>query len=184
MKSPRTSSAINTDTILHVALAASLLLFCGALYNALHETIVNAGDNAPDFSITASMNGAPGGKTVTARDFGGKLLLLNFWATWCPPCVEEIPGLNGLAEALGPKGLVVLGVSVDKDADVFQQFLRRSPLTYLTARDPEQKINTSYGTVQYPESYLIDRNGKVIEKYISVQPWASPQMIQHVQSLL
>jgi len=172
-----------TDTILHAALAAMLVLFCGALYKSLHETIVNAGDSAPDFSISASLNGA-GSKTITARDFGGKLLLLNFWATWCPPCIEEIPGLNGLASALGPKGLVVLGVSVDKDADVFQKFLQRNPLAYLTARDPEQKINSNYGTIQYPESYLIDRNGKVIEKYISVQAWASPQMIQHVQSLL
>ena len=183
MKTPSITKGSPTDTILHVALAAMLVLFCGALYNALHETIVNAGDNAPDFSITASVNGQ-GSKTVTAKDFGGKLLLLNFWATWCPPCVEEIPGLNGLAQELGSKGLVILGVSVDKDADAFQQFLRRTPLAYPTARDPEQKINSSYGTVQYPESYLIDRNGKVIEKYISVQPWASPQMIQHVQSLL
>ena len=156
-----------------------MVAFCVALYTSLHETVVNAGDKAPNFSISTDA-----GKTVTARDFGGKLLLLNFWATWCPPCIEEIPGLNQMARELGPKGLVILGVSVDKDEAVYKQFLARNPLAYLTARDPEQNINLSYGTVQYPESYLIDRNGKVIEKYISVQPWASPQMIQHVQSLL
>ena len=170
---------MKSDRILKAALAFMMAAFCFALYNSLHETVVNAGDRAPDFSIRAD-----NGKSVTAREYGGKLLLLNFWATWCPPCIEEIPGLNEMARQLGPKGLVILGVSVDKDEAAYKQFLARNPLAYLTARDPEQNINLSYGTVQYPESYLIDRNGKVIEKYISVQPWSSPQMIQHVQSLL
>lgn len=170
---------MKADRILHAALVLMLVAFTGALYNSLHETIVNAGDTAPDFSITADS-----GQTITTHSFGGKLLLLNFWATWCPPCVEEIPGLNQLARQLGPKGLVIFGVSVDKDESLYKSFLQRSPLAYQTARDPEEKINLSYGTIQYPESYLIDRNGKVIEKFISVQPWASPQMIQHVNSLL
>ena len=63
-------------------------------------------------------------------------------------------------------------------------FWTRSPLAYQTARDPDEKINLKYGTIQYPESYLIDRNGKVIEKFISSQPWDSPQMLEHVNSLL
>ena len=170
---------MKSERVLHAALLLSIGIFCIALYSALHENIVNAGDTAPDFSISTD-----GGKNVTAREFGGKLLLLNFWATWCPPCIEEIPGLNEMARQLGSKGLVILGVSVDKDAAAYKQFLERNPLAYPTARDPEQVINLKYGTVQYPESYLIDRNGKVIEKYISVQPWASQQMLQHISSLL
>ncbi|MDE3195587.1 MAG: TlpA family protein disulfide reductase [Acidobacteriota bacterium] len=170
---------MKSDRIVQAALTAMVGLFCFALYSSLHETVVNAGDKAPNFSITTDS-----GKTVTARDFGGKLLLLNFWATWCPPCVEEIPGLNEMARQLGPNGLVILGVSVDKDESAYKQFLQKSPLSYLTARDPEEKINLNYGTIQYPESYLIDRNGRVIEKYISSQAWASPQMLEHVKSLL
>ena len=170
---------MKADRILQGALALMLIAFCGALYTQLHETVVNAGDKAPDFTITTDA-----GKTVTVHDFGGKMLLLNFWATWCPPCIEEIPGLNEMSRQLGPGGLVILGVSVDKDANAYKQFLARNPLAYLTARDPDEKINLSYGTVQYPESYLIDQNGKVIEKYISSQAWASPQMIEHVKSLL
>jgi peroxiredoxin len=170
---------MKTDRILHGALALMMAVFCFALYSSLHETIVNAGDTAPDFKVTTDS-----GKTVTAKDFGGKLLLLNFWATWCPPCIEEIPGLNEMSRQLGPKGLVILGVSVDKDEAAYKAFLQKNPLAYLTSRNPGQEINLSYGTVQYPESYLIDRNGKVVEKYISVQPWASEQMIQHVQSML
>lgn len=170
---------MKSERILQIALVLMMGVFCFALYSSLRETVVNAGDSAPDFSITAD-----NGKAVTAREFGGKLLLLNFWATWCPPCIEEIPGLNELSRQLGPSGLVILGVSVDKDEAAYKQFLQRSPLAYLTARNPSQEINLSYGTVQYPESYLIDRNGKVLEKYISVQPWASPQMIEHVKDLL
>ena len=170
---------MKADRILQSALALMLVAFCGALYNQLHQTIVNAGDTAPNFTITTDS-----GKTVTVHDFGGKLLLLNFWATWCPPCVDEIPGLNELATRLGPKGLVILGVSVDKDEQLYRSFLERSPLAYQTARDPEEKINLKYGTIQYPESYLIDRSGKVLEKFISSQPWDSPQMIEHVNSLL
>jgi peroxiredoxin len=170
---------MKSDRIIHAVLVLMVGAFCLALYTSLHETIVNAGDKAPNFSIATD-----NGKTVTAREFGGKLLLLNFWATWCPPCIEEIPGLNEMSRQLGPGGLVILGVSVDKDANAYKQFLARNPLAYLTARDPDEKINLSYGTVQYPESYLIDQNGKVIEKYISSQAWASPQMIEHVKSLL
>ena len=124
------------------------------------------------------------GKTVSARDFGGKLLILNFWATWCPPCVQEVPSLDQLERELGPKGLVVLGVSVDKDEKAYQEFLARFRVSYLTARDPAQVINTEYGTIQYPESYLIDRNGKVVEKIVGEADWSSEQMLQHVQSLL
>jgi peroxiredoxin len=170
---------MKADRILQAALALMLIAFCGALYNQLHVTVVNAGDKAPDFTITTDSD-----KTVTVHDFGGKLLLLNFWATWCAPCVEEIPGLNQLSQTLGPKGLVILGVSVDKDETLYRKFLARSPLAYLTARDPEEKINPNYGTFLYPESYLIDRSGKVIEKFISSQPWDSPQMIEHLSRCL
>ena len=114
---------MKSDRLLHGALLLSVFAFCLALYTSLHETIVTAGDSAPDFSITTDS-----GKSVTAREYGGKLLLLNFWATWCPPCIEEIPGLNDMARELGPKGLVILGVSVDKDADVYKKFLQRNPL--------------------------------------------------------
>jgi cytochrome c biogenesis protein CcmG/thiol:disulfide interchange protein DsbE len=170
---------MKADRILQAALALMMVAFCGALYHSLHEAVVNAGDTAPNFSITADS-----GRTYTARDFGGKLLLLNFWATWCGTCLDEIPALNEMTRELAPKGLVVLGVSVDKDENAYRNFLKRFPLAYQTARDPEEKINLSYGTIQYPESYLIDRNGKVVEKFISSQPWNSPQMLKHVESML
>jgi peroxiredoxin len=179
MKSQRRISDLILQIAPQIALALMMGAFCFALYSSLHETIVNAGDKAPGFSITAD-----NGKTFTPKDFGGKLLLVNFWATWCPPCVEEIPGLNEMARELGPKGLVILAISQDKDATAYKQFLEKNPLAFPTVRDPSENIQLGYGTLQIPESYLIDQNGKVVEKYISSQPWASPRMIEHVQSLL
>jgi peroxiredoxin len=168
-----------SDRLLQAGIIAMLALFCFALYSSLHETVVNAGDKAPDFTVTADS-----GQTFTVHNFNGKLLLLNFWATWCAPCVEEVPSLNQLARQLGPQGLVVLGVSVDKDPKAYRNFLQHFPVSFQTSRDPDEKVNLKYGTIQFPESYLIDRNGKVVEKFISAQNWASPEMIQHVQSLL
>src|ERR1700709_2751125 len=170
---------MKVDRILQAGIFAMLIAFVGVLYLSLHDNIVKAGDRAPDFSIKAE-----NGKTISARDFGGKLLLLNFWATWCQPCVQEVPSLDMLQRQLGPKGLVVLGVSVDKDQKAYREFLDRFHVSYLTALDPGQAINTKYGTVQFPESYLIGQNGKVVEKIVGEANWASEQMVRHVQSLL
>jgi cytochrome c biogenesis protein CcmG, thiol:disulfide interchange protein DsbE len=170
---------MKVDRIIQAGILAMLCAFVGVLYLSLHDNVVKAGDKAPDFSIRAV-----NGRTVSAKDFGGKLLILNFWATWCQPCVQEVPSLDTLQRELGPKGLVVLGVSVDKDQKAYRDFLARFHVSYLTGLDPDQAINTKYGTVQFPESYLIDTNGKVVEKIVGEANWSSEQMVQHVQSLL
>jgi cytochrome c biogenesis protein CcmG/thiol:disulfide interchange protein DsbE len=170
---------MKVDRILEGGIAVMLCVFVGTLYHSLRENAVKAGDRAPNFSIQAD-----NGKTITARDFGGKLLLVNFWASYCAPCVDEIPALNQMTRELGPKGLVVLAISQDPDANAYKQFLSRFPVAFLTARDPTKDIQLNYGTQLIPESYLIDSSGKVVEKFVSSQPWASPQIMEHVESLL
>jgi cytochrome c biogenesis protein CcmG/thiol:disulfide interchange protein DsbE len=170
---------MKVDRIIEGGILAMLCAFVGVLYLSLHDNVVKAGDRAPEFSIKAD-----NGRTVSARDFGGKLLILNFWATWCEPCVQEVPSLNMLQRQLASKGLVVLGVSEDKDPKAYQDFLNRFHVTYMTARDPGVSIKPKYGTVQIPESYLIDTNGRVVEKIVGEANWSSEQMMQHVQSLL
>ncbi len=170
---------MKVDRILQGGILAMLCAFVGVLYLSLHDNVVKAGDRAPDFSITAV-----NGKTITPKNFGGKLLVLNFWATWCQPCVQEVPSLDMLQRELGSKGLVVLGVSVDTDQKAYHDFLNRFHVSYLTAIDPKQSINTKYGTVQFPESYLIDTHGRVVEKIVGEADWSSEQMVEHVQSLL
>jgi cytochrome c biogenesis protein CcmG, thiol:disulfide interchange protein DsbE len=170
---------MKTDRILEAGIAAMLCAFVGVLYLSLHDNVVKVGDTAPDFSIKAD-----NGKVLTAHDFGGKVLILNFWATWCEPCVHEVPSLNKLASELGPRGLVVLGVSQDKDPQAYQKFLDRFHVTYMTAREPTADTQFRYGTLQIPESYIIDTHGKVVEKIVSETDWASEQMVKDVESRL
>jgi cytochrome c biogenesis protein CcmG, thiol:disulfide interchange protein DsbE len=169
----------STNTLLRAAIGVLVIVLMAVVYNAVHEPVVNSGDPAPHFAVTADS-----GRALTEKDFGGKLLLVNFWASWCQPCVEETPSLDLLQRRLGPSGLVVLGISVDKDAKAYQRFLAQQQVSFLTARDGEQKINAEYGTYQYPESYLIDTSGKVVEKIIGPRDWSDPALVTHVQSLL
>ncbi len=159
-----------------------LLLTIGLVWivaGTLEVRIVNAGDTAPNFSIVTER-----GKTVTRSDFGGKLLVLNFWASWCPPCITELPSLNQFATEYAGQGVVVLGISIDKNEHLYKNFLTQRQVAFATARDPEANISASYGTFQIPETYLIDRNGKVLEKVISNMDWMDPQFLARVKGML
>ena len=166
------------DRILQAGIIAMLALFCFALYSPLHKTVVNAGDKAPDFSITAD-----NGQTISAHNFPGKLLLLNFWATWCAPCIQEIPSLNEFQKEFAKNGVVVVAVSVDKNPQRYRNFLDHVRVSFNTARDPNANLSAEYGTFQYPESYII-KDGRVVRKLPNAENWLSDDMKQYVQSLL
>jgi peroxiredoxin len=168
-----------TDRMLQVSIGVLLVVFVYVIYASLHEHIVQVDDTAPDFSITAD-----NGRTISRSDFGGKLLVLNFWATWCPPCIQELPSLDEFQRELANQGVVVLGVSVDKDEKAYKRFLDRAKVSFVTARDPENKINAQYGTFKYPESYIINRDGKVVMKIINATDWTDEKMVSYVKSLL
>ena len=155
-------------------LSAVLVYF---IYSGIHERVVVAGDSAPEFTIQAD-----NGRTVSLPNFGGKLLVLNFWATWCPPCVQETPSLSQFAAAYANKGVVVLGISVDKDEKAYRAFLQKYNPAFLTAR--EFKIHEDYGTFMYPETYIIDSKGKVLQKFAEPADWMDPRMTQLIDSLL
>src|SRR3984957_18815486 len=97
---------------------------------SMQEHIVGVGDEAPNFTVTTSA-----GDQVTPRNFGGKVLVLNFWASWCAPCVEEAPSLNEFAATFKNSGVVVLGVSVDRKEEAFQNFVKRFGVAFPIARD-------------------------------------------------
>lgn len=155
-------------------LSAVLVFF---IYSGIHERVVVAGDTAPEFTITAD-----NGQTVSLPDFKGKLLVLNFWASWCPPCVQETPSLSQFAAAYKSKGVVVLGISVDKDEKAYRGFIQKFKPNFLTAR--EFKIHEDYGTFMYPETYIIDSKGKVLHKLAEPVEWMDPRMTQLIDSLL
>src|SRR4249920_3480902 len=138
------------DRILQISIGALLCVFVFVIFLALHERIVQVGDSAPEFSITTDT-----GRTITANNFGGRVLVLNFWATWCPPCIEELPSLDQFARRMKDSGVVVLGVSVDEDEGAYKRFLEKNRPSFLVARDAAAAISDSYGTYRYPETYVI-----------------------------
>ncbi len=150
-------AAVKTERLLQIAIAACVAVMVWVVYDTLTEKVVVVGDEAPQFAIKTDK-----GSTVTRSEFGGKLLVLNFWATWCPPCIEEIPSLDQLQKQFAGSGLVVLGVSMDQNERVYQQFLARAKVAFQTARDPDAAISSSYGTFKYPETYIIDSQGRVV----------------------
>ena len=169
----------NTDRILRYLIGVLLCVFVYVIFVTLHERIIEVGDSAPEFSVTAD-----NGRTVSLNSFGGKVLVLNFWATWCAPCIEELPSLDQFQREFAKSGVVVLGVSVDKDEKAYKRFLSRVNVAFLTARDPDNKINAEYGTFKFPETYIINREGKVVEKIISATNWTDDKMMNYVKSLL
>jgi cytochrome c biogenesis protein CcmG/thiol:disulfide interchange protein DsbE len=160
-----------------VAVLAGILVWVVA--GTLEAPVVNAGDTAPKFSVVTE-----DGKTITPSNFGGKLLVLNFWASWCEPCIAETPSLDRFARIFADKGVVVLGVSTDRNEKLYKDFLRRYQIGFETSRDPDANISSSYGTFLYPDSYIIDPSGKVVEKIINAQNWMDPQFLAHIQKML
>ncbi len=133
------------------------------------------GNAAPDFTITDSQ------RTVTLSQLRGKPVVLNFWATWCPPCVEEMPSLVQLQKQMGDK-VTILAVSEDADDGAYKQFIRDHNIDLLTVRDTQHQ-NEGYGTFKFPETFIISRDGKILRKFIGATDWTSPDIVDYLNKL-
>jgi cytochrome c biogenesis protein CcmG/thiol:disulfide interchange protein DsbE len=138
------------------------------------------GHPAKDFQLTLD------GKPAHLSDFRGKVVILNFWASWCQPCIEEAPSLNQLQRHIAPLGGTVLGVNPgeQEDESSYDNFLKIFQIDFPTYLDMSDKIARSYGTTMYPESYIIDRKGRFQRKVIGAQDWSSPEMLSYLDSVL
>jgi cytochrome c biogenesis protein CcmG, thiol:disulfide interchange protein DsbE len=132
---------------------------------------------APDFTVHDS------DRTVTLSQFKGQVVVLNFWATWCPPCIEEMPSLVRMQQRMQSTGVTVLAVSVDVDDGNYRRFLKDHNVNLLSVRDPDQKSNALYGTFKFPETYIIDRNGVMRRKFIGAVDWTEPEIIDFLRKL-
>jgi peroxiredoxin len=135
------------------------------------------GSTARDFSFELA------GKPARLSELRGRVVVLNFWATWCPPCIEEMPSLERLHQQISASGGMVLGISVDENAEKYQRFLQDYQITFPTARDPSQKIASGYGTFKYPETYIIDRSGHIARKVIGPQQWDRQETVAYLKQL-
>ena len=153
-----------------VALAGFWLLGCD---RGSHPN--NIGKPAPEFVMS------DGVQTVDLAKFRGKVVVLNLWATYCAPCVEELPSLLALQERL--PGLEVVAVSTDQDDAIYRKFLVRHHVDVTTVRDADQKVNQMYGTALIPETYIIDRQGIIRRKFIGAQDWTQPDIVDYLNKL-
>ncbi len=162
--------------LLSIALVLISAFGIAALVACRNSQPAQIGTQAPDFTVKDS------DKTVTLSQFRGKPVVLNFWATWCPPCVEEVPSLVALQKQMGDK-VVVLAVSTDVDDDGYHKFIQKNMPGVLTVRDGDHKANSLYGTYAFPETYIIDRSGVIRRKFIGPVNWTSPEITDFLTKL-
>jgi len=138
------------------------------------------GTPAPPLRLPALQDGE-----MDLGSFRGRVVLVNFWATWCPPCVEEMPSLERLHRALAGQGLVVLGVSVDDDGAALEAFVRRAGVTFPILRDPGGRGPTAaWRTTGWPETFVVDRTGRIVRKIVGPARWDTPEAIDWFRGLL
>jgi cytochrome c biogenesis protein CcmG, thiol:disulfide interchange protein DsbE len=181
LKTTKRTSGIGLapPTRLAVSLAASLaigtLAMLSGCYSGNHPARI--GSNAPDFTVQDSDH------TVALNQFRGQVVVLNFWATWCPPCIEETPSMVRMQARLKDKGVVVLAVSIDADDDAYHKFLKDYSVNMVTVRDESKKASSLYGTFGWPETFIIDRKGVIRRKFIGAVDWTNPEVTDYLTKL-
>ncbi len=161
-------------------IALGLLIGC----DSGNESQASAGrlveDVASDFTLTDMA-----GNKVSLSQFKGKVVILNFWATWCPPCREEMPSMEKLHRDYSAKGLVILAVNVDKKGhEAVARFLKKTPYSFDILIDKEGTVSMQYGVARYPESFIIDRNGVIVDKIIGGRDWLTGSLFKKIKFLL
>lgn len=152
-----------------------LLLWTAGCYTGSRPP--HLGSPAKDFTVIDSDH------QVSLNQFRGQVVIVNFWASWCPPCTEELPSLMDMQDRLRSRGVVVLGVSIDVDDDAYHRFIKQRNVNFVTVRDPKQQVAGMYGTSVWPESYIIDRQGVLRRKIVGPINWDSPDVMQFLTKL-
>jgi len=175
----------------HRALIVILLIFGGlfALYHfgsdssriaGVGQVRAVVGELLPDFALTDLSS-----NIVRLSDHRGKVVLVHVWATWCPPCVEEMPSMETLYQTLPRNRFEILAIGIDGDGrESVEPFMKEKGLTFPALLDPESTIGMSYGITGVPESFIVDKNGVLVRKIIGSIDWASPKAIESLKGLI
>ena len=135
---------------------------------------------APDFTLR---NVA--GEAVSLSDYRGQVVLLNFWATWCPPCKAEMPSMETLYRMLKDEGLVFLAVNAEPNGpQVVPAFLEKNPHSFPILLDDEGLVQKLYGVYKFPETFIIRRDGTIDDRVIGAIDWAHPEAVAYFKTLL
>jgi cytochrome c biogenesis protein CcmG, thiol:disulfide interchange protein DsbE len=160
--------------LVSILVAAALMSFSGCTGNTAPAKI---GTVAPDFTVQDA------DRKVTLSELRGKTVVLNFWASWCGPCIEETPSLVAMARKMRDHNVVVLAVSIDDDDAAYHKFIKDQGMDMLTVRDADKKSNDLYGTHVFPETYIIDRNGVLRRKVIGGMDWTAQEMTEYLTKI-
>lgn len=152
---------------------AALLLLAAGCDRGSHPR--QTGHSAPDFTV------ADGTRSIHLASYRGKIVILNFWATSCLPCIAELPSLTAMQQQL-PQ-VQVIAVSVDEDPGAYRQYLTDHKIGLLTVDDTTHHAADLYGTYRWPETYVIDQNGVIRRKFIGAQDWTSPEIVDYLRRL-
>ena len=143
---------------------------------SLHE--VTGHPTAADFSLLDLDD-----NTHTLSAYRGKVVIVNFWATWCPPCRFELPAMEKAYQKLRKEGVVMLGINVGEDADVIFSFTTDYPVTFPLLMDSDSKVTQAYPVVGLPTTFVIDPQGRIIYRAIGTREWDEHSLIQKVLAL-
>lgn len=161
----------------------TLLLLVAVFWFYLHESARLGADmkgkQAPDFTLKNEK-----GESVHLKDFRGKVVLVHFWATWCPPCAGEIPSLNQFIQKYASQNVVLLAVSEDEEGwPIINKFRKRVPFKFDVLLD-DDSVSDRYGTFGLPETYLLNQDGMIVRKAVGPQDWNGPSWSAEINRLL
>lgn len=167
-------------TIILLFLLLLVIIYWAFIEQGYKESASLIGKPAPDFSLKDEK-----GNRVALADYRGKVVLLHFWATWCAPCIEEFPLLNKFYKKFPEDQFALIAISMDEEGlPVIDKFRQQVPFDFTITLTKSPKVADEYGTYRLPESYLIDKEGKVVRKIIGPQNWNSPGWASEVRKLL
>ena len=160
----------------HLVLLALLVAVAVLLYMTPRgKSNLRTGTGAPAFQL-AEQNGTP----VALDSYRGQVVLINFWATWCPPCREEMPSLSELSKRLAGKPFSVLAISVDDSWKPIAEFQKKISPTMTVLRDDPSDVSGRYGVAVLPQSFLLDKHGVIVKKYTGPRDWIDPDLIAEI----
>lgn len=134
---------------------------------------------APDFTLPELNKGS-----VTLSDYRGKIVFINFWATWCPTCDEEMASMEKLYQQFKDKDFEMLTINIDKERDIVEQYLKKNNLTFPVLLDPKNVTGKHYQTTGVPETFILDKSGVIVSKVIGPRDWSTEQAIRVFANLI
>lgn len=134
---------------------------------------IQANKKAPDFTLEDMQ-----GNKVSLSDFKGKVVVVNFWATWCPPCIEEMPSMEKLHQKFKGDDFVLLAVNAEENSrPLVERFLKKNPYTFPVLLDQDAKVQQMYGVYRFPETIIINRQGEIVTKVLGGRDWMDEEIV-------